>query len=63
MSTIPYHKPGVTYNGLHATTNPTVDQVTADLATTKLHFELMRPHTRNTAVVPWMWERSRRMST
>jgi hypothetical protein len=24
MPTIPYHKPGVTYNGLHATTNPTV---------------------------------------
>jgi exo-beta-1,3-glucanase (GH17 family) len=44
MSTIPYHKPGVTYNGLHATTNPTVDQVTADLATTKLHFELVRTY-------------------
>jgi exo-beta-1,3-glucanase (GH17 family) len=44
MSTIPYHKPGVTYNGLHATTNPTVDQVTADLATTKLHFDLVRTY-------------------
>ena len=44
MSTIPYHKPGVTYNGLHATTNPTMDQVTADLATTKLHFELVRTY-------------------
>jgi exo-beta-1,3-glucanase (GH17 family) len=44
MPTIPYHKPGVTYNGLHSTTNPTVDQVTADLATTKLHFELVRTY-------------------
>ncbi len=38
MPMIPFHKPGVTYNGLHATTNPTVGQVTADLAATKQHF-------------------------
>jgi hypothetical protein len=44
MSTIPYHKPGVTYNGLHVTTSPTVDEVTADLATTKLHFDLVRTY-------------------
>jgi hypothetical protein len=29
---------------LHATENPTVEQVTADLATTKLHFELVRTY-------------------
>ena len=44
MPTIPFHKPGVTYNGLHATEHPTVGQVTADLATAKLHFELVRTY-------------------
>ena len=44
MPTIPFHKPGVTYNGLHATEHPTVGQVTADLATTKQHFEHVRTY-------------------
>jgi len=38
VPTIPFHPPGVTYNGLHGTPNPTAAQVTADLATTKQHF-------------------------
>jgi exo-beta-1,3-glucanase (GH17 family) len=38
VPTIPFHPPGVTYNGLHGTPNPTPAQVTADLATTKQHF-------------------------
>ena len=33
MPTIPFHPPGVTYNGLHATPNPNVAQVNADLTT------------------------------
>ena len=44
MPEIPFHAPGVTYNGLHATTSPTVAQVTADLARTKPHFEHMRTY-------------------
>ena len=44
MPTIPFHKPGVTYNGLHATEHPTVGQVIADLATTKQHFEHVRTY-------------------
>ena len=44
MPTIPFQKPGVTYNGLHATEHPTVGQVTADLATTKQHFEHVRAY-------------------
>jgi len=44
MPTIPFHKPGVTYNGLHATANPTVGQVTGDLVTTKQHFEHVRTY-------------------
>jgi len=38
VPTIPVHAPGVTYNGLHSTTNPSVPQVAADLVTTKQHF-------------------------
>jgi exo-beta-1,3-glucanase (GH17 family) len=38
MPTIPLHKPGVTYNGLHSTTSPTAGQVIADFATTRQHF-------------------------
>lgn len=44
MPTIPLHKPGVTYNGLHSTKNPTAGQVIADLATTKQHFERARTY-------------------
>ena len=44
MPTIPFHKPGVTYNGLHATTSPTVGQVTADLAATQQHFAHVRTY-------------------
>ncbi|MFO0998566.1 MAG: hypothetical protein U1F33_17995 [Alphaproteobacteria bacterium] len=42
MAAIPYLPPGVTYNGLHATTNPTPAAVAADLATTKAHFQDVR---------------------
>jgi exo-beta-1,3-glucanase (GH17 family) len=41
---IPFHAPGVTYNGLHSTTNPTAAQVAADLATTKQHFSYVRTY-------------------
>ena len=44
MPTIPFHPPGVTYNGLHGTPNPTAAQVTADLATTKQHFGHVRTY-------------------
>jgi exo-beta-1,3-glucanase (GH17 family) len=44
MPTIPYSKPGVTYNGLHATEHPTPGQVSADLATTKQHFYVARTY-------------------
>ncbi len=44
MPKIPYSKPGVTYNGLHATENPTPGQVGADLATTRQHFEVARTY-------------------
>ncbi len=37
MQSIPFHPPGVTYNGLHGTPNPTAALVAADLATTKQH--------------------------
>ena len=44
MPTIPFHPPGITYNGLHATPNPTAAQVSADLATTKQHFDHVRTY-------------------
>src|SRR5437016_976918 len=44
MPSIPFHPPGVTYNGLHSTPNPTVTLVTADLATTKPHFGQVRTY-------------------
>jgi exo-beta-1,3-glucanase (GH17 family) len=44
MPTISFHKPGVTYNGLHSTKSPTVEQVSTDLATTKQHFERVRTY-------------------
>ena len=44
MPTMPFHPPGVTYNGLHATTNPTAAQVAADLATTRQHFSHARTY-------------------
>jgi len=44
MPTIPYHPPGVTYNGLHATTSPTVAQVASDLATSRQHFGHVRTY-------------------
>jgi exo-beta-1,3-glucanase (GH17 family) len=44
MSTIPFHQPGVTYNGLHSTENPTAAQVAADFATTRQHFERARTY-------------------
>ena len=44
MPTIPFHAPGVTYNGLHATTKPTAAQVAADLATTRQHFSHVRTY-------------------
>ena len=44
MLTIPFHPPGVTYNGLHATTGPSVAQVSADLTTTKARFGSVRTY-------------------
>ena len=44
MPAIAFHAPGVTYNGLHATTNPTAAQVAADLATTRQHFSHVRTY-------------------
>ena len=44
MPTIPFHLPGVTYNGLHVTPNPTAAQVRTDLATTKPHFDHVRTY-------------------
>lgn len=44
MPTIPFHPPGVTYNGLHATTSPTAEQVAADLGTTRQHFGHVRTY-------------------
>jgi exo-beta-1,3-glucanase (GH17 family) len=40
----PFHAPGITYNGLHSTPNPTASQVSADLATTKQHFGHVRTY-------------------
>jgi exo-beta-1,3-glucanase (GH17 family) len=44
MPTIPFHNPGVTYNGLHSTENPTSGQVAGDFATTKQHFGSARTY-------------------
>jgi exo-beta-1,3-glucanase (GH17 family) len=44
MPTIPFRNPGVTYNGLHSTENPTAAEVAADLATTKQHFGSARTY-------------------
>jgi len=44
MPIVPFHAPGVTYNGLHSTLNPTAAQVSADLATTKQHFGYVRTY-------------------
>ena len=44
MPTIPFHNPGVTYNGLHATEHPTAAQVASDLATTKQQFGSARTY-------------------
>ena len=44
MPTIPFHTPGITYNGLHSTVNPTAAQVSADLAATKQHFGYVRSY-------------------
>src|SRR4029434_7351074 len=44
MPTVPFHAPGITYNGLHSTVNPTAAQVSADLATTKQHFGHVRTY-------------------
>jgi hypothetical protein len=44
VPTIPFHAPGITYNGLHGTTSPTAAQVAADLATTKEHFSHARTY-------------------
>ncbi len=44
MPVIPFHPPGITYNGLHAPPNPTAAQVSADLATTKQHFDHVRTY-------------------
>jgi exo-beta-1,3-glucanase (GH17 family) len=41
---IPYHRPGVTYNGLHRTDSPTTAGVATDLATTKAHFDRVRTY-------------------
>jgi hypothetical protein len=41
---LPFHAPGITYNGLHATTNPTAGQVAADLTTTRQHFSHVRTY-------------------
>jgi exo-beta-1,3-glucanase (GH17 family) len=44
MPTIPFRNPGVTYNGLHSTENPTAAEVAAHLATTKQHFGSARTY-------------------
>jgi exo-beta-1,3-glucanase (GH17 family) len=44
VPTIPFHAPGITYNGLHATTSPTAPQVATDLATTRQHFSHVRTY-------------------
>jgi exo-beta-1,3-glucanase (GH17 family) len=44
MPTIPFRSPGVTYNGLHSTENPTAAEVAADLARTKQHFGSARTY-------------------
>ena len=44
MPTIPFCNPGVTYNGLHSTKNPTAAAIAADLATTKQHFGVARTY-------------------
>ena len=43
-NTIACHPPGVTYNGLHATTTPSSPQVTDDLTLTKAHFGFLRTY-------------------
>lgn len=43
-TTIPFHKPGITYNGLHSTETPTTDQVSADFVVTRQHFEHARTY-------------------
>jgi glucan 1,3-beta-glucosidase len=44
MPTVPFHAPGITYNGLHSTVNPTAAQISADLASTKQHFGHVRTY-------------------
>ena len=44
MPTISFRNPGVTYNGLHSTQNPTERDVATDLATTKRHFGSARTY-------------------
>ncbi len=44
MPAIPFHDPGVTYNGLHSTENPTAAEVAADLAATRQHFGSARTY-------------------
>ena len=44
MPAIPFHSAGITYNGLHSNPNPTTAQVTADLATTRQHFDHARTY-------------------
>lgn len=41
---IAHHPPGVTYNGLHSTENPTVQQVADDLKRVKRHFGVIRTY-------------------
>ena len=41
---IAYHAPGVTYDGLHTTQNPTAEQVAADLKRIKQHFGVIRTY-------------------
>lgn len=49
MPSIPFHPPGVTYNGLHSTPNPTVTLVTADRPRRTSTLATCGPTTHNTA--------------
>ncbi len=44
MRAIATHSPGVTYNGLHTTENPTTQQVADDLERVKRHFSTIRTY-------------------
>ena len=57
MPTVPFHAPGITYNGLHSTETRRRAR-SAPIWRPRQHFDVCGPITLNTAGAPWMWARS-----